>query len=294
MSEQDCPLGRPRRLETTAGILIYSQRGEGPVLLFIQGLLANRRSWDRVVPVLATRYKCVTVEWPLGAHPEPMRADADLSPPGLAQLVIEVLDLLGLSGVTLVGNDSGGVLAQLVIAERPDLVEVAVLVACDAFECFPPGMYKYLFRASVLPGTVWLLAKLLRFPAVSHSRLGFGAVMRQPHDDRLLLSWTEPASTQRGIRRDLAKLMRGSSNRQTLRAAERFASFTKPVLVVWANHDRLFPAELGVRLATAFPDSHLETVQDSATFVSCDQPESLAELIDEYLSSRVRTDRPSA
>jgi pimeloyl-ACP methyl ester carboxylesterase len=118
--------------------------------------------------------------------------------------------------------------------------------------------------------------------------------MCQPQDDQLLLSWVEPASIQRGIRRDLAKLMRGSSTRQTLRAAERFRSFTKPVLVVWAGHDRLFPAELGVRLATAFPNSQLETVRDSATFVSCDQPAHLAELIDEYLSSRLHTQRPSA
>jgi pimeloyl-ACP methyl ester carboxylesterase len=66
------------------------------------------------------------------------------------------------------------------------------------------------------------------------------------------------------------------------------------VLVVWASNDRLFPAELGVRLATAFPDSQLETVRDSATFVTCDQPAHLAELIDEYLSSRVQIDRPSA
>jgi pimeloyl-ACP methyl ester carboxylesterase len=275
------PLGRPRRLQTTAGNLIYSQRGEGPVLLFVQGLLANRRAWDRVVPALATRYRCVTVEWPLGAHPEPMRADANLSPPGLAQLVIEVLDLLGLSGATLVGNDSGGVLAQLVIAERPDLVEAAVLIACDAFECFPPGIYKHLFRGVGDSGSGVATRQAptipCRVPLASRFRGGDVPTARRPTTPELGRTREYPARHPPRPGQAHARILQQTD----APGGGTIPSFTKPVLVVWAGHDRLFPAELGVRLATAFPNSQLETVRDSATFVSCDQPAHLAELIDE-------------
>ncbi len=91
--------------------------------------------WSGVVSALVSDRRCITVEWPFGAHCSPMRTQADLSPPGLARLVIEVLDRIGLERATLVGNDSGGVIAQLALATAPERLSSVVLVACDAFEC---------------------------------------------------------------------------------------------------------------------------------------------------------------
>jgi pimeloyl-ACP methyl ester carboxylesterase len=98
------------------------------------------------------------------------------------------------------------------------------------------------------------------------------------------LAWVTPIVRDPRIRRDTAKLMRSSSNAQTLDAARHFANFHRPVLVVWASQDRLFSLSLGERLARAFPRGHLETVENSATSVPCDQPERLATLIDDFLA----------
>jgi pimeloyl-ACP methyl ester carboxylesterase len=64
--------------------------------------------------------------------------------------------------------------------------------------------------------------------------------------------------------------------RYTLAAAERFGSFTKPVLVTWATEDRVFPLSLGRRLAEALPNSTFVQIEDSYTFVPEDQPAALA------------------
>jgi pimeloyl-ACP methyl ester carboxylesterase len=269
-------------LETSFGTLTGCDRGpDGPAapLVFLQGLMCGTDVWAEVVSVLAPARRCIIVDWPFGAHPRPMRAGADLSPPGLASLVIEVLDRIGVERATLVGNDCGGVIAQLALEAAPQRLESLVLIACDAFECFPPGAYRLLFAAARIPGAMALLAASMNRPAFARSRFGFGAVTCDP---AAAADWAQPLMADPLIRRDLRKLMTGASNRQTLQAARAFAGFKRPVLVVWADPDRLFPLSLGERLAAAFPAGRLVVVPESRTFIPLDQPAALSALIAEF------------
>lgn len=273
-------------LATSQGPLRYRRTGSGtgPAVLFLQGFLAGPDVWSPVVAELAGRYRCITVDWPFGAHSLPMRPDADLSPPGVAELVVEALDLLGESSAVLVGNDSGGAVAQLVTAAHPDRVAALALVACDAFEMFPPGIYRPLFRLAAVPGMVRVMAAAMNVPAIARSRLGFGAVME--HRPGSVRHWVAALAADPGVRRDIAKLMTGASNEQTLAAARTFGRYDRPVLVVWADRDRLFPLELGRRLAAAFPRGRLEVVAGSGTFVPHDRPDRLAELLGGFLTGQ--------
>jgi pimeloyl-ACP methyl ester carboxylesterase len=119
-------------------------------------------------------------------------------------------------------------------------------------------------------------------PAIAKSRIGFGAFIAGDPDRAR--RWAIPLGTNPGIRRDVAKLMKGSSKTQTLGAARHFADFARPVLVVWAGQDRLFPRALGERLAAAFPHGRFELIDDSATFIPYDQPHSLAALLAGFLA----------
>jgi pimeloyl-ACP methyl ester carboxylesterase len=244
--------------------------------------MAGPDAWNDTIRGLPADRRCITVDWPFGAHLEALCADADASPPGVARLAVEVLDRLGIERAVLIGNDSGGVIAQLVVASAPQRVAALVLISCDAFEVFPPGPYRYLFRLAGVPGVVAAMARMMSVPAFAKSRFGYGAVMaRRPER---ALAWVRPLASDAAIRRDLVKLMAGSSNRQTLRAAECFASFDRPAMVVWAENDRLFPRRLGQRLASAFPHGQFEVVADCATFVPLDQPTRLAGLLNEFLA----------
>jgi pimeloyl-ACP methyl ester carboxylesterase len=249
-------------------------------LLFMQGFMAGPDVWTDTLTALSADRRCITVDWPFGAHRQALRDDADTSPPGLARLAVEVLDRLGIERAVLVGNDSGGVIAQLVVASAGPRVAAVVLISCDAFEVFPPGAYRYLFRLAAVPGVVATMARLMSVPAFATSRFGFGAVTARPER---ALEWVRPLASDAAIRRDLAKLMTGSSKTQTLRAAERFVDFDRPAMVVWAENDRLFSRQLGERLANAFPNGRFEVVADSATFVPLDQPTRLAHLLNDFL-----------
>jgi pimeloyl-ACP methyl ester carboxylesterase len=279
-------ISQPVVLETRAGPIRVWQHGprddtRAP-LVFLQGFMAGPDAWDDTIAGLTVDRRCITVDWPFGAHREALRADADTSPPGVARLVVDVLDGLGIERAVLIGNDSGGVIAQLVVASAPQRVAALVLISCDAYEVFPPRQYRRLFRLAAVPGVVAAMAWAMSRPSFATSRFGFGAVVsRRPER---ALEWARPLASDGGVRRDLAKLMTGVSTQQTLRAAESFADFDRPVMVVWAENDRLFTQELGQRLAGAFPQGRLETVADSATFVPLDQPTRLAGLLDEFLA----------
>ena len=108
-----------REIELSAGTIEYQDTGgDGPVLVLLHGLLMDASLWDDVIAELSAGYRCVAPTLPLGAHRHAMRSGADLSLPGIARLVAEFLDRLDLTDVTLVGNDTGGALVQLLIGRR--------------------------------------------------------------------------------------------------------------------------------------------------------------------------------
>ncbi|MGH2406193.1 MAG: alpha/beta fold hydrolase, partial [bacterium] len=108
-------LGEQKEVTLPQGTIRYRERGSGEAIVFVHGLLVNGDLWRKVVPRLADEFRCITPDWPLGSHDVPLKTGVDLSPRGGAQLIADFIEALGLEGVTLVGNDTGGALCQLTI-----------------------------------------------------------------------------------------------------------------------------------------------------------------------------------
>jgi pimeloyl-ACP methyl ester carboxylesterase len=275
-------LGTQREIELQNGPLRYFERGEGSPVVFLHGLLSNADLWRAVVPGIADAgLRCLTPDWPLGAHRLPM-PDADLSPPGFAALVADFLERLDLRDVTIVANDTGGAIAQILMVNHPDRIARVVLSSCDALERFFPPIFASLPLVARIPGGVWLVTQALRVRALHRLPLAFGWVSKRPVPGPVVDSYLQPSRQDRAIRRDLGRFLRGVHRRHTLRAAERFPQFDQAVLLVWAEEDRLFPIELGRRLDRLFPNSTLVQVPDSYTLLPEDQPAELTRLIKEF------------
>ena len=248
-------------VELSAGTIEYEDTGGGgPVVVLLHGLVMDGSLWRHVVADLRSDYRCVVPTLPLGGHRRPMRPDADLSPHGIAWLVAEFLERLDLREVTLVQNDHG---AALVLAgERPERIARLVLVSCEAFDNYPPG----------LPGkTVALVARLpggLNALAVLDAGRAAGQVL-----------------TQREIRRDLIKYVRTGTKRDMIEATERLRSFDRPALVIWAAEDRVMPLDHGRRLAQLLPRGQLVEISDSYTLIPEDQPAELARALRDFLAA---------
>lgn len=115
--------------------------GRGPTLVFFAGALANHDLWRDVVAALEDRYRCITIDLPLGAHPWPLTEGADRTATSLARLLLDCLQLLDVEDATVVANDTAGGLLLLSLATgHPALGRVGrlVLTNCDSYDQFPP------------------------------------------------------------------------------------------------------------------------------------------------------------
>jgi len=241
-----------------------------------------------VIPQLTGSFRCLAPDLPLGAHTLPLRQEADVSPLGVARLVADFIEALDLHDVTLVGNDTGGAICQLIIAHHPERIARLVLTNCDAFESFFPPSLRPLQYGARLLGTHFadLLAWLLRSHFIQ--RQLWASVSLSQIDPVLLDAGLAPLRQQAAVRRDVTRFLRAVSNRYTLEASQSFPQFLRPVLVIWGKNDIFFSARLARRLHQAFPSATLEFVSQSRAFVPEDQPEALARRIAEFV--RVSTE----
>lgn len=280
----DSAPARRHRLPLAAGPLVVTELGPPAAvpLVFLHGVLANSTLWTGVADRLAPDHRCLLLDLPLGAHPEPMNADADLSPSGLVAVVIDALDRLGIERAILVGNDSGGALCQLMIAAHPHRLRALVLTSSDAYDTWLPFMFKPLELMAFVPGLLRIVAQLLQWPPLRRSPVGFGWLSKRITDADSA-AFVTPLARAPWARRDVGKFLRGISPRLTRRAAQHFAGFAAPVLVLWSRDDRLLPLRLGQRLASDLPRARLELVTDAYTFSPVDAPEAVAQAIDRFV-----------
>jgi pimeloyl-ACP methyl ester carboxylesterase len=281
-------LGERRRVELGAGPVEYREAGSGPTIVFVHGVFVNGDLWREVVPWLQRGFRCITPDWPLGSHATPMHTDAELDPPALAALVAEFLAALDLDDVTLVGNDTGGVVCQLVAADHPERVGRIVLTSCDALEVFPPKPFGLLKLMTRIPGATFLTAHELRWRPFQRLRITYGHLVHELPPREIVVSYTGSLRRDRAIRRDAKKVLRGIDPRHTLAVAERLDRFDRPVLLAWGGDDEFFPRSLAERLAERFPRARLEIVAGARTFVPEDHPRQLAVLVERFVApSRV-------
>jgi pimeloyl-ACP methyl ester carboxylesterase len=277
-------LGEPREISVPGGRIRVFERGEGPPVVFAHGVLVNANLWRKVVPEVAGRARCISLDLPLGSHELAMSESADLGAPGLASIIAAALEELDLEDAILVGSDTGGALTQIVATTRPERLGGIVLCSCDAFEHFPPGLFAYLKAFRVLPGaTIPILFAALRMRAPRRLPIAFGWLAKRPIDRDAEDSYVLPVLSDRGARADLRKALGAFDERHTLEAAGKLPGFDKPALIAWSREDRVFPPADAHRLVECLPNARLEWIEDSYTFSPEDQPGRVAELVREHV-----------
>jgi pimeloyl-ACP methyl ester carboxylesterase len=264
------------------GKVVCHESGQGEPIVFLHGLLMAGSLWFDVMSRVGDGFRCIAPDLPLGAHTIALREHADNSPAGVARLVADLLEALQLDSVTLVGNDTGGAIAQLVATRNPQRIGRLVLTNCDAYENFLPLWFRYLQVAARLPLVADLAFQSMRIRPLRRTPVSFGWLSKGQLDDELLDSWIQPALHDGGVRRDLRKFLRGIRSSDTIGAARALRSFERPALIAWAPEDRYFNIRYGERLAAEIPDARLERIEDSRTLVALDQPDRVAELVREF------------
>jgi pimeloyl-ACP methyl ester carboxylesterase len=271
-----------KEIDLPAGKIRYREAGEGKPIVFVHGYLVDGRLWDGVVDRLGDRFRCLAPDWPIGAQQTAMRPDADLSPPGIAATIASFLDALDLEDVTIVGNDSGGAMSQVLVSRHPERIGRLVLTNCDTHDNFPPKPFSLLLPLAKLPGGMTVINAPFRIGALARAAFRPFARTRIPAD--LIASWMRPGMKDRGVRRDLKKVTVGMDKRHTLEAAQKLRGSELPILFAWAPEDKVFPLKYAQRLAAETGNARIVEIPQAKTFVPLDQPQRLAEEIASFVA----------
>jgi pimeloyl-ACP methyl ester carboxylesterase len=272
-------------LDIPHGRIRYREAGSGRPIVFLHGVLVDGRLWRKVAPALSAGHRVIVPDWPLGAHELPLAADADVALPGLARMVADFLEALELDDVVLVANDTGGAIAQQVVADHPERIGALVLTPCDSHDNFFPPIFRYLTLGSRLPGFLFMMAQTMRIRPLRGLPIAMGWTAKHAIPADVADAMLAPVMSRRETRRDIGRILRAVSPRYTRALLPRLGGFDKPVLLAWAREDKLFPYRNAEDLAKRFPNARLEPIEDSYTFVPEDQPERLTELIREFVAA---------
>jgi len=274
-----------RRVTLSAGEIEFADSGgSGPALVLLHGLMMDHTLWDGAIARLDEDFRCVVPRLPLGAHAVPVYPEADLSLAGVADLVLELIDELGLEEVALVGNDTGGALAQLIVRRASPRVTRLVLVSCEAFDNWPPGLTgrTLLGAGRLAPPLFGVFMQQLRLKIVRRAPFAFGSLTKR--GDGVVRGWLRPVLADPVIRRDTTRLLRtiAAEGPALQEASESLAAFAGASLVVWAGNDRVMPIDHAQRLADLLPDARKVVIEDSYTLIPLDQPDALASSLREF------------
>ena len=248
------PLPAQRTVQTASGHIHYTEQGAGPVALFVHGVLLNGHLWRHQLTHLSDIRRCIAVD--LLAHGgTEIAPDQDVSVTANANMLREFLDTLSIERVDLVGNDSGGGIAQIFAALNPQRVRSLALTNCDAHDNWPPEAFKPFLAMAAAGGLRGVLDAMLADKNVYRSPQALGPAYEQPErlSDDSIETYLRPLVRTEQRTRNLQRFLAAFDNAHTVKVEGRLKKLKAPTLIVWGTDDIYFDVKWSHWLADTIP-----------------------------------------
>jgi pimeloyl-ACP methyl ester carboxylesterase len=253
MKQADFLAGK-RHVQTPSGTIGYLEQGNGPVALFVHGVLLNGYLWRHQLAQLADVRRCIAVD--LLAHGDTeIAATQDVSVTANAHMLAQFLDALNIEQVDLVGNDSGGGICQIFAALYPQRLRSLTLTNCDTHDNWPPEPFKpfvAMVAAGGLPGT---LNAMLDDKSVYRSPQALGPAYERPEavTDETIETYLRPFLRSPQRMRDIERFVNAFDCRHTVQIEDRLKQVRAPTLIAWATDDIYFDSQWSHWLERTIP-----------------------------------------
>jgi pimeloyl-ACP methyl ester carboxylesterase len=241
-------------IETASGRISYVEAGSGPVALFVHGVLLNKHLWRHQLAGLSDIRRCIAVD--LLAHGDTeIKPSQDVSVTANAIMLREVLDSLQIDRVDIVGNDSGGGIAQIFSALHPERVRSLTLTNCDTHDNWPPQAFKPFLDMAAAGGLSDTLNALLSDKSIYRSPGALGPAYERPENvsDADIDTYLRPLVRSEQRTHDLRRFLAAFDHSHTVAIESGLRHLQAPTLIVWGTDDVYFPVNWAHWLAEAIP-----------------------------------------
>ena len=243
-----------QRVSTSSGRINYTDRGTGPVALFVHGVLLNGYLWRYQQEALSDIRRTIAVD--LLAHGKTeIGPGQDVSVTANAKMLAEFLDALAIDKVDIVGNDSGGGICQIFCALYSERVRSLTLTNCDTHDNWPPVAFQPFVAMVKAGGLRQTLDAMLSDKAIYRSPDALGPAYEHPEklSDDTIERYLRPLVATEQRTRDLERFVNAFDNKHTVAIESKLKTLQAPTLIVWGTDDVYFDVKWSQWLSKTIP-----------------------------------------
>jgi pimeloyl-ACP methyl ester carboxylesterase len=272
-------------LELHGDRVAYRDAGDGAeALLLIHGMAGSSETWRAVIPQLSKNYRVVAPD--LLGHGQSAKPRGDYSLGAFAVWLRDLLDELGISRATIVGQSLGGGVAMQFVYQHPDYCQRLILISSGGLG---PDV-GWTLRLLSAPGAELILPVIAPRPVLTVGnklRTWFGAAgIQSPRGAELWNAYSSlsDAETRQAFLRTLRSVVdyRG----QAVSALNRLHMAAElPTMAIWGDQDRIIPVDHAYAAQAARPESRLEVLEGVGHFPHVERPSEVADLIEDFIKT---------
>jgi pimeloyl-ACP methyl ester carboxylesterase len=236
---------------TPYGEIAFVEMGDGPVALFVHGVLLNGYLWRDSVEALSDTRRCIALDL-LGHGGTKAKAGVDSSFAGNAKMLNAFIEALGIDRVDIVANDTGGGVSQIFAAEHPEKVRSLTLTNCDAHDNYPPKALEGLVGIAKGGGLGALGGTWLSNPAAVRHSFGVAYEDVDAIPDERINTYLAPVFASE----DNVELLRQlilTPNSQNVSIEPKLRQVKAPALIMWGTDDVFFDKKWAYWLKDTLP-----------------------------------------
>jgi pimeloyl-ACP methyl ester carboxylesterase len=267
-----------------SGRIAFFERGQGPAALFVHGVPLNGYHWRHVIDRIQHRRRCIAIDL-MGLGYSQIAPSQDVSFTAQAHMIAEVVDALGIEKLDLIGNDSGGAVAQIFAAHYPDRLTSLVLTNCDVHDGWPPAQVLPLIERARNGTLAPIFQPMIDHPDVARERHAKGEsvpLFRSYADpavltDQVIRLYLQPLLSSQQRVEAFQRYWLGFDNAQTVAIHVALKALQVPTLIVWGLKDIFFDRKWAYWLKDTIPGARrVIEVEDARLFFPEDRPDALA------------------
>jgi pimeloyl-ACP methyl ester carboxylesterase len=275
-------------LELHGDRIAYRDAGAGETILLIHGMAGSSETWRAMIPQLAKKYRVVAPD--LLGHGQSDKPRGDYSLGAFAVWLRDLLDELGVTRATIVGQSLGGGVAMQFVYQHPDYCQRLVLISSGGLG---PDV-GWTLRLLSAPGAELIMPIIAPPPVLKAGnklRSWFSSMgVQSPRGAEMWSAYSSFADSQ--TRQAFLRTLRSvvDYRGQAVSALNRLHVASElPIMAIWGDQDQIIPVSHAYAAHEARPESRLEVLEGVGHFPQVERPTEVVDLLDDFIISTSET-----